>query len=134
AEPPFSARSLRFDTRLTPTSMAIVDPNGDAQRALAVATGAQLVFPEGSRMRDAELRPRWRASSGEIPKPALARIVAQGQFETFPPAGSGGPLAATSDPADLHWDDRFAYPGADDAVTSLAVDGGGNLYAGGTFL
>lgn len=39
----------------------------------------------------------------------------------------------TSVPEDTRWDGRFAYPGMDHPVYTLAVDGSSNLYAGGAF-
>ncbi len=53
----------------------------------------------------------------------------------FASTAAGDPLEImrTGDPDDRYWSDKFAYPGANDAIRADAKDSAGNIYVGGQF-
>ena len=83
----------------------------------AAASLASALHPDGSLNLPAGFRGSldargWRLASGQGAAPRFA------------------PLAV---PGDENWSDRFAPPGPNNTVAAPAVDGTGNLYAGGVF-
>jgi hypothetical protein len=65
--------------------------------------------------------------------PGAPRFAREEAAATMIGEGSASRVQPASVPDDINWDDRFASPGLNGGAYTLAVDGNGNLYAGGEF-